>query len=123
MPWYALYDKLTGRLHSLGTILAEKIPDSLAVKELSGWGESDNQAEAEPPGIMWDEVTRDFIARPPKVLIDRLEDIITNPDYAEFKEVWDLLNATRKQKVKNALARLLGRARWRNVSESITVQE
>jgi len=118
MPWYALYDKLTGRLHSLGTVLAEAIPDNLAIKELSGWGTSGEQAKDEPPGIMWG-----FIIRPPKVLIDRLQDIITHADYADFKEVWDALNATRKLKIKTALIRLLGRARWRNVSESITVQE
>lgn len=123
MPWYALYDKLNGRLHSLGTVLAEKIPDDLEIKELSGWGTTGEQALDEPPNIMWDEATRDFITRPPKVLIDRLEDIITHSDYADFKEVWDLLNVARKQKVKAALIRLLGRARWRNVSESITVQE
>lgn len=123
MPWYSLYDKLTGRLHSLGTVLAEEITDGLEAKELSGWGTTGEQCKDEPPNIMWDETTRDFIPRPAKVLIDRLEDLINHPDYAEFKEIWDGLNATRKQKIKNALVKFLGRARWRNQGQSIVVEE
>lgn len=112
--WYAIYNTTSGFLYSVGTVITQPLRPGTTSLELAG----------EPtPAVMWDESTRNFIPRPPKVLIDRLQDIITHADYADFKEVWDALNAARKEKVRNGLVRLLGRARWRNASESITVQE
>lgn len=112
--WYAIYDTTSGFLYSVGTVITDPLPPGTAALELPG----------EPtPAVMWDEATRNFILRPPKILIDRLQDIIAHADYADFKAVWDKLTPVQKEKVRNALIKLLGRARWRNVSESITVEE
>ena len=51
--WYAIIEKATGRLHSLGTVLADPMPDKFEVKEL---GESFNQE-----GLEWDSATKAFV--------------------------------------------------------------
>jgi len=51
--WYAIIEKATGRLHSIGTVLADPMPKEYEVKEL---GESFNQE-----GLEWDPATRTFV--------------------------------------------------------------
>ena len=51
--WYAIYEELTGKLKSLGTILPDPIPEGLLCKEL-----------AEKPDLkiqVWDTETREFV--------------------------------------------------------------
>jgi hypothetical protein len=63
MAWYAVFERATGRLESLGTVLAEEIPAEFDVIELPG---------APDDSEMWDEPSRRFIPRPPKVIVDLL---------------------------------------------------
>jgi len=70
---------------------------------------------------MWDAATRSYIARPAKVLVDRLQDLLSDPDYSDWQTVYNALNATRKAQVQAALIRLLGRARYRNPGEPVEI--
>ena len=113
MTWFAVFESATGRLHSVGEVLADPLPD---------WLESIIIADKPDETLMWDENTRLFVSRPAKVFIDRLQDILTDPNYSEFVTVWNGLNATRKTQLRNAMIRLLGGARFRNQSEPVEIQ-
>ena|SRR3990167_5317272 len=112
MTWFAVFETLTGRLHSIGEVLADPLPVDLSTLVLAG------QPDASQ---MWDQDTRQFIARPPKVLVDRLQDILTNPNYSEFQTVWNGLNTARKTQLRNAMILLLGPARFRNPTETVEI--
>ena len=51
--WYAVYEKLTGKLYSTGTVLSDKIKPEFEVKEL---GENFDER-----GLVWDETNKQFI--------------------------------------------------------------
>lgn len=104
MPWSYLHDLTTGRLLSESdATVVPKVGQAVHVR-------TNRAAEAE----MWDEATRTFVARPPKVLADRLDDLQTWP---EFQRVWAVLNAARRTDLRTALIRLIGRHRFRNQAE------
>jgi hypothetical protein len=63
MAWFAVVERATGRLESVGTVLAEQLPPHLEAIELP----------SAPGDNMWDEASRTFVPRPPKVIIDLLE--------------------------------------------------
>lgn len=113
--WRVFYDDTTGRAVSMGSVWVDQLPPGIAFKEYG--------APADLSAQMWNEATRDFIARPPKVLVDRLQEILTNPAYPDFQTLWAALNATRRQQLTNALARLLGKARYRSAGGSLTIEE
>lgn len=106
MPWTALYDTTTGRLLSVGTVVANPLPSGTATLDM---------AQAPTRADMWDETTRAFIARPAKVQIDRLADISAHPD---FDAVWQALNATQRTKIRTAVIWLLGSRRYRNATDT-----
>ena len=112
MTWFAVFETVTGRLHSVGEVLADPLPD---------WLESVIISDKPDETVMWDQNTRQFIARPPKVLIDRLQDILTDPNFSEFQIVWNALSTARKTQLRNAMIRLLGPARFRNPTESVEI--
>lgn len=71
MPWYAVYDKSTGRAVSFATSVPETLPDALEAKEVP----------TQPSGSsMWDEALRNMVPRPPKILRSRIEDLLSDPD-------------------------------------------
>lgn len=53
--WHAVYDEATGELRSVGTVIANPLPEGLASVPL----------EAEPVGLVWDATTRTFGLPPP----------------------------------------------------------
>ena len=108
MVWYALYETINGKLVSVGTVIADPLPTGLTSISLPD-KPADNQ--------MWDEVTRAFVPRPAKVLVDRLQDILTNPAYADFTTAYNALNTTNKTRLRNMLIKLLGRQRYRSQGE------
>ena len=116
MAWYAIYETLSGRIESVGE--SESLPVIAGRTALLLVGEP-NQG---PDGVMWDETTRLFIARPPKVLIDRLQDILTHIDYADFMTAYNSLNAANKTRIRNGFILLLGRHRWRNVDDPVRLE-
>ena len=107
MVWYAVYESATGRLLSVTTLLGD-LPVGVTTLNLAG-EPADNQ--------MWDSTTRTFIPRPAKVLVDRLQDILSNPAYADFATAYNVLNAANKTRLRNMLIKLLGRQRYRSQGE------
>ncbi len=112
MAWFAIYEIATGRLKSLGTIKSDPLRSGLAFIEFAQKPEDDVN--------MWDEGTLSYIPRPPKVLIDRLDDFEGHPKFLQFQEVFNTLNAQQKAKVRNALRAWLGDT-IRNESEDVVI--
>lgn len=113
MTWTALYQDATGRLLSVGTVVADQLPAGTVAVVL---------AEKPRRDQMWDSATRSFVPRPAKVLVDRLVDLRTRARYADFRDVYQRLSAADRTKVRDALALFLGRARYRNQAESDVVE-
>ena len=110
MAWYAVYSSATGRLVSVGQVVADPLAGDWVASLLAG---------RPGDGEVWDEGARQFVARPAKVLVDRLQDLVTNPDYSDFQTVYNALSAANKKRLADALARLLGRARYRAAGEPV----
>jgi hypothetical protein len=73
---------------------------------------------------MWDESSRVFVARPPKVLVDRIaDDLEGSQKYIQFQEVMATLSAQNQAKIRNVLRMLLGKARWRSPGQPDVVEE
>jgi len=114
MLWYALYDTSSGKLESIGS--AEELPQLLGKAALLLPEQPDLSAQ------MWDETSRVFVARPAKVLIDRLDDIQTNPNFADFMTAYNSLNAANKTRLRNMIIRLLGKRRFRASQETVEIE-
>lgn len=106
---YALYTTATGQLISIGTVLPDPVPQGLSVL-----ARETVPADTE----MWDAASRSWVARPAKVLVDRLDDLLADADFADL---WSNINAARRTRLRNLLIRLLGRHRYRNASETLEV--
>lgn len=111
MAWFAFINTNTGALLSLGTMIVTPLPVNTTMLTLA--------IDPTDPQFMYDQATRTFIARPATVLIDRLQDIVTNPAYQDLIDVWNSLNPANRNKLRNALIKLLGRQRWRGASEVV----
>lgn len=105
--WAALYRTDTGALVSVGTVVTGELPPGTAVLPLA-----DRPSDSE----MWDESSRTFVPRPAKVLVDRMDDLIDDP---EFAPLWASLNTGRRSRMRAVLARLLGRRRYRAAGETM----
>jgi hypothetical protein len=110
MSWFAYVRDADGVLLSIAQT-SDAPPTGVSRQLLS--------VDPTDPAWMYDLVTRAFIARPAKVIIDRLDDIVTNLNYADFQTVWSALSATRKNQLKQAMIRLLGRQRFRADTEPL----
>ena len=110
MSFWVVFETATGRLVSTGSVLAEPLPAGLTATDLG----------ARPADtLMWDAATRTHVARPAKVLVDRLQDLIDDPVLAE---VWSRLTANQRTILRNRVVALLGRQRWRVVTETVNLE-
>lgn len=109
----AFYDLATGRLLSVGSVWPAELPVGMAYAEYPTPPDLDNTA--------WDEALQDFKARPAKVLVDRLEDLINDPKYADFQTAWNNLSPTRKTALRSAIILFLGRFRYRTPSQDTSL--
>lgn len=114
MTWYAIFETASGRLESIG-----ERDDALRTARLESVA---LDAAPDLSSVMWDETTRDFVARPAKVLVDRLDDIQSHPDASDFLTAFNSLNAANRTRVRNFLIWLLNRYRYRNQSESLRLE-
>lgn len=89
MTWYAVYETATGRLKSLGTVLANPMPVEFTVQVLAAEPASDQ---------MWDEATRTFVPRPAKIILDLVDKIMADADLST-------LNATARTRIRTVLER------------------
>jgi hypothetical protein len=115
MPWYAIFETNSGRLVSIGERDESLTTDILSSSLIGG--------QPDLSTIMWDTTTRAFIARPPKVIIDRLDDFMSHPSYDDFRTLYNALSATNKARLRNIAIRLLGRNRYRSESQSVEIDE
>jgi len=104
MTWYAVVEDATGRLISTGEVLANPLPVGMVALTIG----------SAPGDKMWDEVTRTFIARPPKVFIDRFTDLLARPG---VQTLYNSLTTARKTQLRDALIWLLNKERYRLDSE------
>ena len=113
--WYAIHNAQTGQLFSIATVIADVLPAGhtamlLPVAPLAN-------------GLLWNATTRTFVGMQPEVLVDRLQDILTNPAYSDFVTAWNALNAAQKTALRNALLRLLGNLRFRGQLDPIELDK
>lgn len=88
--WFALYREDDGRLVSVGTVVAERLPDGVSVLEI----------KAQPDSlVMWDETTRALISRPPTPpeLLQQLKDEQLARDSIEEEEARQARETKRQQ--------------------------
>lgn len=113
MPWYAVTEKSTGNLVSLGSVVAPSLPGHLEAKEI---GESPPDLSAQ----QWDPITKVLIPRPPVVMVDRvLTDLALD---VRLSAVWTRLTAAQKTSLNNVLIEMLGPYRNRRIIEPFALQ-
>lgn len=114
--WRLIYEIATGKLISIASVWSDPLPDGLDYIELVG--EPDMVAQ------MWDQAGRSLIARPPKVRLDRLDDIKTDLTFADFRrEIYDSLSVDQEAEFEKMLDELLGAARYRNQTEAVKIDD
>lgn len=113
MAWLAVFNSTTGDLVSVATVVANPLPDGLTSVTLA--------SEPDLKLLVWDKVTRTFLARPAKVMIDRWQDFLTNVNYAGFQTIYNALNAQRKTQIQAILIKFMGSSRFRSVNEPTEV--
>lgn len=111
--WRSIYDSSDGRLLSVGSRWTD--PPRPGTSFLETADKPDDVAN------MWDEIARDWIPRPPKIRIDRMDDLETHPTFLQFQDVFDTLTAQQKAKVRNAIRMLLGEEQFRNIGQSVEI--
>ncbi len=103
--WRQYYLIDTGRPTSLGTVFGPTPPRHAFIEFVEKPLDSD----------MWDEATLSFIPRPPKILIDRWEDLLADPDFAPgHSQVPSPFRAGLERAIQN----IMGNERFRNVAET-----
>lgn len=111
MSWYYIYQTSDGKLKSETDVLPVGLGTGLDFVTLT------NRVDS---SVMWDEGTHAFIARPAKVLIDRLQDLLDIPSFAD---AYNALSAARKTAVRNGLIQLLGKRRFRNQADTPEIND
>jgi hypothetical protein len=102
MAWYAVCRDVDGELISIGTVLAEPMPEGMVALEQAQRPDAATQ--------IWDRTLRVFVARPEPARADRVQDLADDPD---LSAVWQRLTVTQRQTLRDRLVRLLGPHRYR----------
>jgi hypothetical protein len=110
--WYAIYMTATGVLVSGTTVEPTSLPATQAYK---------TYASKPADTMMWDPATRDYIARPPAGVVDRMTDLETRPEFADFQAAFGSLTNARKQQIRNSITLMLGIVRYRDTNESVII--
>lgn len=106
--WFYVVEDATGRL------LSETDQEVAA-----GSGRSVvSRPERADSSVMWDEVSRAFIPRPPKVLVDRIADLEGD---SVLSAVWTRLTTAQRTALRNRLGALLGSQRLRGSGEPVNL--
>lgn len=92
MAWSAVYDSVTGRLISVGQVVASPLPSTMSAEALAGFPD---------PSQMWDEVARVFVARPAPVVGDRVADFMAQPEITSQ-------TVANRTKIQTAAIRIIG---------------
>ena len=98
--WYAICRTATGRLESLGTVVADdNYLESNGLTKIPLASAPDQQHQ------MWDEASRVFVPRPPKIARDLVEEFVND---GEFPNV----NAAVKDKMRQIAQRVFADFRF-----------
>ena len=108
--WRAIYRTDNGRLLSVASIWTDPPRPGTSFKE---YVDRPDQGEN-----MWDEVALDWIPRPPQVLIDRWDDLLADPEFADGHAK---IPQPFRKAVEASIKRLLGAERFRLESESVEI--
>ena len=111
--WRSIFDSTTGRLLSVGSVWT--IPPRPGTDFLETFERPDQG------GNMWDEATRDWVPRPQKVLIDRMDDLESHPSFKPFQDVFNALSGGEKGKMRSSIIKLLGADRFRSSTQSVEI--
>ena len=79
--WYALCESATGRLESVGTVVAD---DSLLASK--GLVKISLGTSPPPDTKMWDQATRTFVDRPPKVIRDLFMEMLAETELRNLSQ-------------------------------------
>jgi hypothetical protein len=110
--WYTLYDTASGALR--GHTSEAGLPSPA----LPGVTVVPHGPARQDQGNRWDVATRQWVAIPPEVLIDRLQDLAAHP-YAS--DIWSRLTAAQRLKLRMLLVFVLGGRRYRQQTEELTI--
>jgi len=69
MAWYMVYRTIDGRPVSETTVEPPRLRAGLAYKEI---------AERVEAGKMWDDATASLVDRPAKILVNRIDEVVTD---------------------------------------------
>lgn len=133
MAWYYLYETATGRLHTETSNDWEVDNAARIARGLSPLPASLGiltRATRANGGLVWDPATRNFIARPAKILADRLNDIRDQAGLPAgvvtllttlINRVPSAQRANARNELRLILRWLLGPMRYRNQAESVSL--
>lgn len=107
--WTAIYRVSDGALLGCGTVLPEQLPAGSATRVYPSRPDQ---------GTRWDPVLLDFVAVPPPVRIDRLQDAANHPALAA---AWSRLTVAQRTAFRRYLVWLLGDRRYREPAEEVSI--
>jgi hypothetical protein len=110
--WYTLYDTATGALR------AHTSEQGLPSPALPGVTVVPHGPARQDQGNRWNVATRAWVAIPPEVLVDRLQDLANS---AYMAEVWTRLTVAQRTKLRKAFVWLLGARRYRQQTEEVAI--
>ena len=102
MPWFAVIVRATGEIRSICRKVTPNLPSSLEALQLARKPETDKE--------LWDKTARTFVPRPPKVIFDRVDDILNDPSLPP-------MSAAQRNALTTVMAKILGIARFRAETE------
>lgn len=110
--WYTLYETATGVLrgHTSEQGLPSPIPGTFTVVN-HGPNRQDQLNR-------WNAATRAWVAIPPEVLIDRLQDLANHP---YLSAVWSRLTVAQRTQLRKAMVWLLATHRYRTQTEDVAI--
>jgi hypothetical protein len=110
--WYTLYETATGILrgHTSESGLPSPIPAQFTV--------INHGPARQDQGNRWNVATRTWVAIPPEVLIDRLQDMVNHP---YLSGAWTRLTTTQRQQLRKAMVWLLASRRYRRQTEEVAI--
>ena len=107
MPIFIVFDSVSGRLHTAPFVdAAAPVVEAPLTTRLLAVKPRDDQ--------MWDEATRDYVARPAKVLVDRVDDIVNDARISSILSA--RLNPTQLAALKTVIGEILGGERFRSTT-------
>jgi len=106
MPYFMLYETTTGRPISLSSVEVAILRPGTTSLDIG----------TKPDGsVMWDEVSKTMIPRPPKVFVDRMTDLRSRPN---FMAIFNSLTARQQNDLTNDIIFILGSERFRSEDDT-----